>query len=93
MAPNDGSLFRKEQWPRIAIVFAVYLAFGGWFFFPPLLLGLGAVWPFRGRITTLFRAKQRWESELAVMFSAAIVGLLVFQYPYMWLLKNYVWDK
>ena len=93
MAPDDGSLFRKERWLGIALVSAIYLALGGWFFLPPLLLGLSVVWPFRGRITTLFRAKQRWESELAVMFSAVIVGLLVFLYPYMWFLNNYVWQK
>lgn len=66
---------------------------GGWFFIPPWLLGFVTVWPFRYKAFALFRARCRWERELAIGFSSFLVGLLVFLFPYVYLLKRYVWQQ
>ena len=84
-------MFRKERWPNFAIGLFFIILTGFWLYLPPMLLGLAIVWPFREKMVVLFRAKYRWERELAIGFSGFMAGIVLFLAPYLFLLKNVIW--
>lgn len=89
---DDVSMFRRERWPNLFVSASLFLFFA-WFSLPPLLLGFAAVWPFRKKVVTLFRARRRWERELAIGFSGFMVGIIIFTPPYLFLVQHYVWQR